>query len=61
MTEPSEREPATSSPFLLNWQQKTSDLVGLQGREGGREERGGREEGREGRRGGGGREEDFSW
>ena len=39
MTEPSEREPATSSPFLLNWQQKTSDLVGLQGRE----ERGGKE------------------
>ena len=49
MTEPSEREPATSSPFLLNWQQKTSDLVGLQGRE----ERGGRDGGRDGGREGG--------
>ena len=48
MTEPSEREPATSSPFLLNWQQKTSDLVGLQGREGGREGGEGREGGRKG-------------
>ena len=53
MTEPSEREPATSSPFLLNWQQKTSDLVGLQGREGGRE--GGRDGGKEGREREGGR------
>ena len=53
MTEPSEREPATSSPFLLNWQQKTSDLVGLQGREGGRRGEGGRKGGKEGRGEGG--------